>query len=179
MMDTTCKVVIVDGLIYCGRSTLTHAIAEDLEIDAIYNGLQSVDTYKHLRLQLEAPPPLIIDTFHLTAAAAMRGSGPMPNDLTPEQWQLLDDAVARRFGRIIYLVDTPGRVEERLKADRSTWTRERLGMRLQHLNQAFAASSVARKSSYVLTQFMDPKTGEKTTQYKRLLNVIREEMNLQ
>lgn len=178
-MDTTCKLVIVDGLIHCGRSTLTRALAEDLGIMPLYNGLPGKDAYTVLRGQLDNPEPLVVDTFHLSAAAYMRGTGPFETDLSPEQWQLLDDALARRFARIVYLVDTPGNVEKRLRANATgtTWTRERLGERLRHLTKAFEAS-VTRKGSYLLTQFIDPTTGEQTAQYERLLTTIRREMRL-
>jgi hypothetical protein len=179
-VETTCRLVIVDGLPACGRSTLTRALAGDLGVMPLYNGVPNRNVFRALLGQLENPEPLIIDTFHLTAAAYMQGSGPMPGDLAPAEWQLLDDAVARRFGRIIYLVDTPGRALERLqlKAVGTDWTAEQLGLRLQRLNQAFGASAVARKTSHALTQFIDPEAGEKTENYHRLIEVLRREMKL-
>lgn len=167
-MDTTCKIVIVEGTPLSGKTTLATALARDLGLP-LRSGTRG---------WLDEAGPFVADEFHLDQAVRMEQG---LTDLTATAWQLLDDLVARRFGRIILLVDTPAAIEARVARMGESWVRSRegAGKHLKALNRAYNASSVARKGSYRLPQFIDVKTGEKTEMYRRLLAIIRREMRLE
>ena len=167
-MNTTCRLVIVDGLAKCGKTALAEAIAADLGVPLRFGTFGWLD----------AEGPLVVDEFHLTQAMRMATGS---SDMTVQAWAFLDELAARRFARIIFLVDTPLSAYDRAMCERhpdDDVSPGCFGKELQALNTAFSASSVARKGSYRLTQFMDPATGEKTAMYCLLIETLRKEMNL-
>jgi hypothetical protein len=177
-MDTTCRIVIVEGVQLSGCTTLATALAADLGTIARVGITKGKDDFEWLSELFLFPQPLIVDRFHLTAAIRM---AERKTDLNESQWAFLDDIIARRFGRIIMLIDSPLAIETRscLSENKHAVDRGRIGHQIQHLNRAYSASSVARKGSYRLTQFINPETGERTPQYQRLLTTIKKEMKLE
>lgn len=177
-MDTTCKIVIVEGVQLSGCTTLATTLATDLGTLARTGMTKGHDDFEWLMELFLFPQPLIVDRFHLTAAARI---AERKTDLNESQWAFIDDLIARRFGRIIMLVDTPSEIEARscLSEKKHAVDRGTIGQQIQHLNRAYNASSVARKGSYRLTQFINTETGEKTAQYDRLLATVKKEMKLE
>lgn len=180
-LDTRCQLVIVDGLPHCGVPALAQRIATALGVIPRLGATRRTGACRWLWELLEFPQPLVIETFHLTAAAAVADPR-WETDLTAPECRLLDDAVARRFGRLIYLVDTPTAIEARIQESSdpeiaAQWPRPRLGAWLQHMNKAYSESTVARRGSYTVRQFLAP-DGATTPQFEHLIGRLRQEMML-
>lgn len=96
-MDYPKPVVIIDGMPRSGKTTLANALRADL--GGVYINAQAPPSYAYVQLehtiQGSGKPgePLILDVFHLTAAAQMSQK---ETDLNALQWATLDDLLTRR-----------------------------------------------------------------------------------
>ena len=168
------KLIVIDGLPCCGRSTLADFLARATGCPWMWGSTDSQDVFDDLleRLATWQDGPLIVCEFHLNAAVAMVEGR---NDLTAEQWAVLDKLAEDSDGRVLCMVDNPVLVEERLREERRTdyMPRQQIGKHLNQLTLALHASNVRKKGTYRLQQFLSLETGKTTPMFDRLAAEIR------